>query len=414
MDVFSKDTGKNSLFAKFNDEADKIREWKAQTDFVLKLKDQKLSEMSQVIGSLRARLTQSQKESKILNFKIQQEEESKQDLVSKNSANRELCYELKSYVSRMNNQLEKAEIEKADLRACLENHKTIIGDLTSKFDSLSIDIEEKNKSTYLLLQQKQDENNYLVQQLHLTSLDFQKKIDEKYAEIFDMKSLNDELRQQLDEMSAKLSCYQEVRMKVQIELNEKTKSLEQTLTSLSEYGNKCTNLEKEVNDIKLINAKFESDALSLNKEMVLVKHEREELSRQVKDLDQELQVYKSTLSEKIAELNSLKAHLDTVLDKKMLLENDNISLLNMLDKIKIENEDHKLSFQFDFEKLNEELSKKDSDIIALNENVSILQNANEKLEQVVNSNSEETSRLMQELSQKESVIWNLRTDNGKQ
>lgn len=240
------------------------------------------------------------------------------------------------------------------------------------------------------------------------------QIDEKYAEIFDMKSLNDELHQQIDEMSAKLSCYQETRMKLQIELNEKTKSLEQTLASVSEYGNKCAYLEKEVNDIKFINAKFESDALSLNKEMVLVKHEREELSRQIKDLDQELQVYKSTFSEKVAELNSLKAHLDTVLDKKMLLENDNISLLNMLDKIKIENEDHKLSFQFDFEKLNEELSKKDSDIVALNENVSILQNANEKLEQVINSNSEETSKLIQELSQKESVIWNLRTDNGKQ
>ena len=37
--MFLKETGKKtSLFAKFNDEADKIREWKAQTDFILKLK----------------------------------------------------------------------------------------------------------------------------------------------------------------------------------------------------------------------------------------------------------------------------------------------------------------------------------------------------------------------------------------
>ena len=240
------------------------------------------------------------------------------------------------------------------------------------------------------------------------------QIDDKHAEIFDMKSLNDELHQQIDEMAAKLSCCQEARVKLQMELNEKNNSLEQALTSMSVYGNKCANLEKEVNDIKFINAKLESDTLSLNKETVLVKHEREELGHQIKDLDQELQVYKSTLSEKVVELNSLKTQLDTVLDKNMLLKNENISLLNMLDKIKRENEDHKLSFQFDLEKLNEELSKNVIDIIALNENVSILKNANEKLEQVANSNSEETNRLMQELSQKESVIWSLRTDNGEQ
>ncbi|XP_062591495.1 synaptonemal complex protein 1-like, partial [Saccostrea cucullata] len=228
----------SSLHVKLQHEADRIRKWKVQTEIEIKQKDKKIKESTHTIESLRKSILELQLQNESLSLRLQEEITSREEILHRINATRDMCNLLKDHSADTEERLQKCETERTELKYIEKQHVKQFEELSEKFTSLDItskkekeDLTEKLTAELKKGEELQKELKNHKEEMKTTLNDLEKLCDEKDLEIRDVRA---ELCKNEDEIHKMNSVIDEL----QSEIGNLQSDLQQKQTCLTESEEK--------------------------------------------------------------------------------------------------------------------------------------------------------------------------------
>ncbi|ESN99141.1 hypothetical protein HELRODRAFT_162636 [Helobdella robusta] len=351
--MFKSNADSDSSFSKLSDAADRIRSWKNETDFALKLK----------------------KEIQKLKFQLEQEKENNSDLISRNSVNRELCYELRSMCSKINEELSHEEkiLANSLLEQQMQNQKVTfenqIDEKVTTILSLRANIDELNNSLSTLQIQLHDREMLMSNLKHDVALkkdqiegflalctDNDAKLLMSNEEIEKLKFEKEELINKIDLLTAEKNDMSE-------NSNVIKKNFEESLTTLKKHNEEFVVLKKQLDDKDDCLKHVINDKLTLENQISMQNTELEIKVNALLKLENENLILTTNYDKLIGENECLNSKLKILEDDVASL---NIDIVHKNEQIGILED--KLTF------VDSKLTKKNTEMQILNEELHYLKN----------------------------------------
>ncbi|KAL5009725.1 hypothetical protein ScPMuIL_012030 [Solemya velum] len=307
----------SSLHAKLQQEADKIRKWRVQTEIELKQKESNIKELTGTVESLRKSILELQLQNESLSLKLQEEMSNREEVMQKVCATRDICNLLKDHSAKTEERLQKCETERTELKYMEKEHLKQFEELSVQFKNLEIAANEKQSklANELSVVKSEHEVNQQEMEEKLSSMEssvksLSEQSDEKDIEIRDIRSILQQNEEQIhtlesthDELKENLDCCQN-------ELNQKKESFEVTVKQLQsveeQYGElteKSQNLTKELEALQAAKEKLENEIICNN----------DKFTNETNVLQLELQSLNLQLNEKICRI----IHLEEEMEKSL-------------------------------------------------------------------------------------------------
>ncbi|XP_078329240.1 uncharacterized protein LOC144624005 [Crassostrea virginica] len=292
----------SSLHVKLQQEADRIRKWKVQTEIEIKQKDKKIKEATHTIESLRKSILELQLQNESLSLRLQEEISSREEILHRINATREMCNLLKDHSAATEERLQKCETERTELKYIEKQHVKQFEELSQKFDGLDItskkekeELTEKLTAELNKREELQKELKNHKEEMKTTLNELMKESDEKDIEIRDVRAELCKNEEEIHKMNSIIDG-------LQSEIGGLRAELEQKQNCITESGGR---LNKIMEDYGKLEEKLTETSKSL-----------EESQNSKLLLSEEFETNKNTFAE---EVNTLKCHLGTLtstLDKE--------------------------------------------------------------------------------------------------
>ncbi|XP_063403824.1 synaptonemal complex protein 1-like isoform X1 [Mytilus trossulus] len=425
----------SSLHAKLHQEADRIRKWKVQTEIEIRQKDKKIQEATQTVESLRKSVLELQLQNESLSLKLQEEMGSREDIMQRINATRDMCNLLKEHGARTEERLLKCETERTVLKGLEKDHLKQFEGLSRQFSELEITANEnRDHLTNLLNVERQEKvsmekelkGNVAKAELKLNHLENQ--CEEKDIEIRDVRAdlrKNEEKMHEimchLENCRIKLTTLQEDFDKKESLLcnsdDELTRSkkhcsiletqIKELTDSLEKIQNEKELLEKEYKDtentlntqIECFTTELEACNLELKTEKERVVSLRDQLEKALNSIED----IKSAKDLVIMEKSEMECHLNSVIQQKDQLETEREENLKTMSEMNSTIEEIKCNLHNHKEKLNLELATSDD----LRNQIDILDMEKKKM-------NDDIGNLVQELASKNEILQRLQSDIAEQ
>ncbi|KAK2187874.1 hypothetical protein NP493_152g03006 [Ridgeia piscesae] len=251
----------STLHSRLQQEAEKIRKWKVQTEIELKQKERKIQESNRTIDCLRKSMLEQQLQNESLSLKLQEEIASREEIMQKINATRDMCNLLKDFAAKVDGKLEQCERERDDLKYMELNHQKQYEDLAMNFKELQISAANTNSKLANQLQKEREEKNEM-------SCNFQQQLTEAHMKLQAFVEESDIKNNQIMTMTE--------------QLQEKQSNLEQLQQTKSD-------VEKQLADTELITTEQNSRLDEILQELTIIKDEKARLESQLRDTSNALQ-----------------------------------------------------------------------------------------------------------------------------
>lgn len=328
-----------SLHGRLRQEADKIRQWKLQTETELKLKEKKIIESTQTIENLKKYVLELQIQNENLSLKMQEEVSNREETSQKIDSTRELCNILKKHVQTLENKTFQCEAECNELKYQERGHFEEFKDLSLKFKNLNISAtEEQNKLKSEITKYSSDKEKLgkclekSIQDSERQSMVYAENLSQKESQI---KTITEKLKDNENQKVQQEEVIAHLNSNIQNlkhEIESKESRIEHLIKEVDLLTKTKCQLSSEYQNAQLYLSKIEQSHKSLKTEMSEQSsqhsQELEALQLEVKDVKEQYEKLKEMHKElNIKQANSIKFIEDLKSEKDILiLEKANVDM----------------------------------------------------------------------------------------
>ncbi|VDH92807.1 synaptonemal complex protein 1 [Mytilus galloprovincialis] len=425
----------SSLHAKLHQEADRIRKWKVQTEIEIRQKDKKIQEATQTVESLRKSVLELQLQNESLSLKLQEEMGSREDIMQRINATRDMCNLLKEHGARTEERLLKCETERTVLKDLEKDHLKQFEGLSRQFSELEITANEnRDHLTNLLNVERQEKvsmenelkGNVAKAELKLNHLENQ--CEEKDIEIRDVRA---DLRKNEEKMHEIMCHLENCRIKLttlQEDFDKKESLLCNSDDELTRSKKHCSileiqikeltdSLEKIQNEKELLEKEYKDSENTLNTQIECFTTELEACNMELKTEKERVVSLRDQLEKALNSIEDIKSAKDLVIMEKSEMECQLNSVIQQKDQLETEREENvktmsemnltieeiKCNLHNHKEKLNLEFATSDD----LRNQIDILDMEKKKM-------NDDIGNLVQELASKNEILQRLQSDIAEQ
>lgn len=350
----------SSLHAKLQLEADKIRKWKLQTEIEIRQKDKKILEATQTVESLRKSILELQLQNESLSLKLQEEIGSREDILQRITATRDMCNLLKEHSARTEERLSKCETERTELKYLEKEHLKQFEDLSQKFSNLEITAREEHIHLTNLLNEERLEKEKVENEMKETIAVTEQKLktlecqcEEKDIEIRDVRADLRKNEEKMHEMICMLDDYKLQLTTLQDDFNKKESLLCDSDDQLSKAKEKSSLLEKQINSLtenlntiqrekETLQNEFKDSENNFNTQIECLTTELEECHKDIRTIKDSLSSVQDQLEKALNTIEEMKSDRDVVIMEKSELE---CKLTSLLEEKNLLESDRKRNFE---------------------------------------------------------------------
>ena len=382
-----------NLQGRLHQEADKIKQWKLQTETQLKQKEKTISDSTQTIENLRKTILEIQIQNENITLELQEELSNKEELLQKVDSTRELCNVVKEHVQTLENKTIQCEATCNEVKYQEREHFEKYTDLSLQFQNLDISATEEQNRLKSEVTKYSSEIEDLGKCLEKSAMDVERQ-NTVYVENFSQKEshlkaitekLNDDEKQvaQQKEMIVHL-CSNVQDLKDGIE--NKENRIEQLLKEANSLNKAKCQLSTEYQKVQLCISEIEQSHKSLKNEMSeqssQYSHKLETLQLELRDAKERYEKLKKMHQELNTEqANSIKLIETLKSDKDILiLEKENLDS-SLKNEINSKNE-----LQTILGKENDEIKNLNKCILELNDKLCVTKTEHSENQLELNNN----------------------------
>lgn len=425
----------SSLHAKLHQEADRIRKWKVQTEIEIRQKDKKIQEATQTVESLRKSVLELQLQNESLSLKLQEEMGSREDIMQRINATRDMCNLLKEHGARTEERLLKCETERTVLKGLEKDHLKQFEGLSRQFSELEITAKENHDHLTNLLNverqekvsmEKEMKGNIAIAEQKLNHLENQ--CEEKDIEIRDVRA---DLRKNEEKMHEIMCHLEDCRTKLttlQEDFNKKESLLCDSDDELTRTKKHCSILEIQIKELteslekiqkekELLEKEYKESENTLNTQIDCFTTELEACNMELKTEKERVISLRDQLEKALNSIEDIKSAKDLVIMEKSEMECQLNSVIQQKDQLETEREENlktmsemnsaieeiKCNLHKHKEKLNLELATSDD----LRNQIDILDMEKRRM-------NDDIKNFVQEVASKNDFLQKLQSDIAEQ
>eukprot|EP00794_Sanderia_malayensis_P014294 gene14294-15781_t len=296
-----------TLHSKLHQEAEKVKQWKINTEIKLKEKERKIIEANKTVESLRKSILELQFLNENLNSKLQEDRTTQEEATQKIGVTRNMCSALKEHLVKLESSVFAGE-KMLDVQKCENNQRVEkYKELILKFQELEIKVNSREHEMKKHVERIENDHEYEKEGLI-------KKIKEGEETTNSLQELNESYKQNMEELNKRLS---QIDQEVQ-HFKSECSSLQ---AKLEEAGRKYYEQESILNEEKCEKNTLMNEAQSLKVEYEIkvseMTSEFEKLSREMSEKQDRIDIQGCELAKKQQEVTELQ---ETIQQKTELLE----------------------------------------------------------------------------------------------
>ncbi|KAK2156170.1 hypothetical protein LSH36_220g06021 [Paralvinella palmiformis] len=326
----------STLHLRLQQEAEKIRKWKIQTELDLNQKDKKIKESSLIIDSLRKGILDLQIQNEKLSTKLQEEIDNRKEIVERHDATREMCNILKDYAAKVEERIQKCEAEKTEMKYFEKNSMEQFEKLSEQFKNLEITAAEVCNKLRVEAQSEKQGKLDLEKNYESTLLKTESELHEVITtcksqshEIVSLTTQLEENKANLEQIQGdyvkiqdKLASFEDASLTIKEELQAKQSEIEALKDSFkqeidhlnTEKANLHKTIELQKEEISSLMGKVQTvqDHIYTTEEELLCK------SKVIEDLTVQVQIMTVQIKENEQELEKVKHSLTDAMEREMV------------------------------------------------------------------------------------------------